>query len=40
MQEARACFLSAEWYEDSDAIQPGEWPTLGASPEQLRRAYK
>ena len=40
MREARACFLSAEWYEDPDAIQPHEWPTLGASPEQLRRAYK
>jgi hypothetical protein len=32
--------LHAEWYEDPDAIQPGEWLTLGAGPEEIRRAYR
>jgi recombinase-like zinc beta ribbon protein/resolvase-like protein/recombinase len=32
--------VHAEWYEDPDAIQPGEWLTLGAGPEEIRRAYR
>ncbi len=39
MEALRSRLLSAEWFEDPDAIQPHEWRTLGASPEQLRRAY-
>jgi hypothetical protein len=31
--------VHAEWYEDPDAIQPDEWLTLGARPEQIRAAY-
>ena len=31
--------LHAEWYEDPDAIQPHEFLTLGATPEQIRAAY-
>ena len=40
MQAARASLASAEWFEDPDAIQPGEWLTLGARPEEIRRAYR
>ncbi len=31
--------VHAEWYEDPDAVQPREFLTLGASPEQIRAAY-
>jgi nuclear transport factor 2 (NTF2) superfamily protein len=31
--------VHAEWYEDPDAIQPHEFLTVGASPEQNRAAY-
>lgn len=39
IRAARASLLSAKWYEDPDAIQPHEWPSVGASPGELRRAY-
>jgi len=32
--------VHAEWYEDPDAIQPYEFLTLGASPEEVRAAYR
>ena len=32
--------VHAEWYEDPDAIQPGEWLTVGAGAEEIRRAYR
>jgi hypothetical protein len=32
--------IHAEWYEDPDAIMPSEYLTLGASPEEIRRAYR
>ena len=31
--------VHAEWYEDPDAIQPHEFLTFGATPEQIRAAY-
>lgn len=31
--------VHAEWYEDPDATTPGEYLTLGASREEIRRAY-
>lgn len=31
--------VHAEWYEDPDAITPGEYLTLGAGREEIRRAY-
>ena len=39
MQEAQASLASADWFGDSDAIQPGERLTLGARPEEIRVAY-
>ncbi|MBA2443082.1 MAG: DUF1348 family protein [Rubrobacter sp.] len=39
IEEARSSLLSEEWYEDPDAVQPDEYLTLGASPEEVRRAY-
>ena len=32
--------VHAEWYEDPDAIQPGEVLTHASSPEQARAAYR
>ncbi len=37
--EAARSLLSKDWYEDPDAIQPHEFLTLGATPEQIRAAY-
>jgi hypothetical protein len=31
---------SADWFEDPDAIHPGEWLTCGARPEEIRAAYQ
>ena len=31
--------VHAEWYEDPDAIQPGEYLRLASSPEEIWRAY-
>jgi hypothetical protein len=32
--------VHAEWYEDPDALHPGEYLTLAASQEEIRRAYR
>ncbi len=40
IEAARHSLISADWAEDPDALQPGEWLTLGATPEQIRRAYQ
>jgi hypothetical protein len=32
--------VHAEWYEDPDAIMPGEVLTHATSPEDIRRAYR
>jgi hypothetical protein len=31
--------VHAEWYEDPDAVQPGQFLSLAAGPEYVRRAY-
>jgi hypothetical protein len=31
--------VHAEWYEDPDAVQPGQFLSLAAGPEYIRRAY-
>ena len=31
--------VHAEWYEDPDAVQPREYLSLVATPEEVRRAY-
>jgi hypothetical protein len=32
--------INSEWEEDPDAILPSEYLTLGARPEEIRRAYR
>lgn len=32
--------VHAEWYEDPDAVQPGEYLSLAARPEEIRTAYR
>lgn len=39
IEVARHSLLSADWAEDPDAVQPGEYLTLAASPEEVRAAY-
>ena len=31
--------VHAEWYEDPDAVQPGEFLSLAAGPEYVRQVY-
>jgi hypothetical protein len=31
--------VHAHWFEDPDAVQPGQLLTLASSPEQVRAAY-
>ncbi|CAA9487393.1 MAG: hypothetical protein AVDCRST_MAG25-3170 [uncultured Rubrobacteraceae bacterium] len=40
IEAARYSLVHAEWYEDPDAIQPGEVLTHATSPENIRKAYK
>jgi hypothetical protein len=40
LEAARGSLAWADWFEDPDALQPGEWLTLGARPEEIRRAYQ
>lgn len=37
---ARDSLLSATWFEEPDSLTPDRWPTAGASPEELRKAYR
>ncbi len=39
IEDARSSLLSSDWTEDPDAVQPGQWLTLAASPEEVRAAY-
>jgi hypothetical protein len=39
IESARYSLVHAEWYEDPDAVQPGQLLTLASSPEQIRAAY-
>jgi site-specific DNA recombinase len=39
IESARYSLVHAEWYEDPDAVQPGQLLTLASSPEQVRAAY-
>ena len=40
IEAVRYSLVHAEWYEDPDAVQPHEWLTVAASPEEIRRAYR
>ena len=40
LEATRGSLASADWFEDPDAVRPGEWLTLGARPEEVRRAYQ
>jgi hypothetical protein len=39
IESARYSLVHAQWYEDPDAVQPGQLLTLASSPEQVRAAY-
>jgi hypothetical protein len=39
LEAAREYLVTAGWFDDPDAIQPHEFLTLGATPEEIRRAY-
>ena len=40
IEAVRYSLVHAGWFEDPDAVQPGEWLTLAASEEQVHRAYR
>lgn len=40
LQAARYSLVHREWYEDPDAVQPGEYLSFGASQEEVNRVYR
>ena len=40
LRAARSSLLSATWYEEPESLQPYEYLTLAAKPEEIRQAYR
>ncbi len=40
IEAARSSLLSATWYEEPESLQPGEYLTLGASPEEIQQGVQ